>query len=184
MESFTGHMAPINPRINGFDTYVGKQLYRAHCLHKILCPWAANNLPEAKIAENNVTMRTLKGAEKFVKKSMVNVLAKYVFKVNELSLFEKIKIMYKIKKMVNFMADFKNHLLHTYPLMPKDLKAVGIPARDADSVLDAKLRKMRNICEEITLSSWSNGDGEFYIRKIFFSGKNCYTLYYVPVAVE
>ena len=180
MESFTGHMAPINPRINGFDTYVAKQIYWEAKIYSWIAPWSLKHLNEARVLDNGVTMKTLKGAEKFVKKTMVNTLAKYVFQIDKLSLFEKIKMKYKVIKIVNFMADFKNHLIHTYPLMPKKLKTIGIPARNAEAKLDVQLRIIRNICEDITLSRWDNGQSGFYVRKVFFSGKDCYTLGYVP----
>lgn len=60
------NMSPINPRINGFDTYNGKKIYREAKFYSWCMPWVLKHLNEARILDNGVTMKTLKDAEKLV----------------------------------------------------------------------------------------------------------------------
>ena len=65
------------------------------------------------------------------------------------------------------------------PFFYDELSSIGLPVKKAELELDAKLRKIRNICEEITTTRWRNGDEEFFARKIYFSGKNWYIMKHV-----
>ena len=75
----------------------------------------------------------------------------------------------KIKKIVNFFTDFRKHWTHNMPFFSDRLLSIGLPIKKADSVLDEKLRKIDNICEEITTRQWHDGSNSFYVRKIYFS---------------
>jgi hypothetical protein len=163
------NLSPINPRINGFDTYVGKQIYWEAKIYSWIAPWALKQLNEARILDNGVTMRTLKYIERLVYDAATFKLQNYLFKVHNLSFTEKIKTRMKIKKIVNFFTDFRKHWTHNMPFFSDRLLSIGLPIKKADSVLDEKLRKIDNICEEITTRQWHDGSNSFYVRKIYFS---------------
>ena len=180
-QSFAAHLAPINPRINGFDSYIGKKMLRVCGFYSLVAPWAVKHLPEAQIKANNVTMQTLISVENFVTQTAQRNLAKYLFKVDTLSLINRIKARQKISRIVKFLSNFKQHLSHIVPFLPKDLMAIGLPVKLAEASLDARLRIIRNICEEITTNCWSNEKNEFFVRKLYFSGTECYMLQFYPV---
>jgi hypothetical protein len=179
MQSFMGHLAPINPMVNGFDTYIGKQMLRTCNFYSIVAPWAVKHLAEAQIKGNNVTKKTMVNLERFVVKTAKFYLGGHMFKVDKLPLVAKLKTKYKISKIVNFLSDFKRHLSHQIPFFSQELINVGMPVKNAEQPLDDQLRIIRNICEEITQNAWNDGSNEFFIRKIYFSGQDCYYLCYV-----
>ncbi len=174
----TANMSPINPRINGFDTYVGKKIYWEAKFYSWFMPWALKHLNEARILDNGVTMRTLKYAERLVHDSATANLNKYLFKTHRLALLERFKTKLKIKKIVKFFTDFSKHWTHDMPFFNRELMAIGLPVKKATGALDEKLRVIDNICEEITSTKWHNGSHHFYVRKIYFSGKHWLTLNY------
>ena len=70
---------------------------------------------------------------------------------------------------MNFFTDFSKHWTHDMPFFSERLLSVGLPIKKAYTALDEKLRKIDNICEEITTSKWHNGSNSYYVRKIYFS---------------
>jgi hypothetical protein len=171
-----GHLAPANPRINDYDTYIAKKIYRTHKLQKIFCPWAAPSLPEAKVAENRVTYRTLLDLEKLaytlVNKSLCNLfgIKKWTWHL---------KTRFKINKITKFFTDYSKHNSHLTPFYAKSLDEIGLPFKMADDKLDTQLFIINNICKEITTTKWQNYSGSFYIRKIYFSAKGWYVLKHI-----
>lgn len=177
MQSFA-HLAPINPKINGFDTYVGKKVYRTYKLHSIFAPWSVKYLAESKIAENGVTLKTIHAIERMVYNFAINGLSKHLFKIDKLSMIQKIKTHLKIKKIVNFFFKFENHNTHVMPFYVETVLSVGLPVKKADPTVDMLLRKIRYICHEITTTEWRNDDSAYYIRKIYFSPNYWRVLHY------
>lgn len=174
------HLAPINPRINGFDTYLGKKIYNKVHLYSICCPWALKNLPDAKITENNVTMRTMESLEALVYKQATNRLSKHLFKVDKMSFFQKLKTKKKIKAIVDFFVKYERHHTHIMPFFIDELMSIGFPIKKADDDLDKHLRIIRNLCEEITTTEWHNDNEVFFVRKIYFSTEHWYVLKHYP----
>lgn len=170
------NMSPINPRVNGIDTYLGKQYYRTYKRYATFAPWALKHLNEAKIVENNVTMKVLRGLEKNVYRVAYNHLATHLFKVKQKTLINQLKLMLKIKKIVKYFTNFKKHLSHNVPFSIKELLEVGLPIKTADCILDSQLMTINNICTEIVLTTWYNGGNKYDVRKIFFNDKRCYTI--------
>jgi hypothetical protein len=146
--------------------------------YSIVAPWAVKHLPEAKIRENNVTKKILTYLERLVVKTARFYLGKYMFKADRLPLLERLKVKLNIRRIVRFLSDFKKHLTHEMPFLSQELRDLGLPVKTADRLLDDKLRIIRNICEEITQTRWRNNDTEFFVRKIYFCGKDCYYLTY------
>lgn len=176
MQSFS-HLSPINPKLNNIDTYVGKQLYKTYKLYSILAPWSIKHLPENHIADNGVTSKTIEHVERVVYNAAINWLSIYLFKIDQLPLFNKIKAKIKINKIVNFFFRFENHHTHVMPFFPQEILAVGLPIKQADKPLDDILRKIRNICDEITTRNWHNEESSFRVRKIYFSSEKWLVLH-------
>ena len=173
-------LGPINPRVNGFDTYIGKKIYNRVRLYSIFCPWALKHLPDAQIIQNKVTKKTLESLEEEVYMEMTSRLSKYLFKVHKLPFIQKLKTKEKIKSIVNFLVNFERHHTHVMPFLSDELISIGLPIKKADSLLDEQLRKIRNICKAITTTKWDQGGKSYYVRKIYFSSTAWYTLHYYP----
>ncbi len=161
-----GHLAPVNPRINGFDTYIAKKVYKTHMWHKILCPWAANSLPEAKVAENNVTMKVLLDLEKLtyrqVNKGLCNLLGIKKWSFN-------LRARIKVNQLTNFFTDYSKHNSHMTPFYAKALMRIGLPFTIANEELDKQMFILSNICSELTTTKWNDDISDFYVRKIYYS---------------
>ena len=179
MQSFAGHLSPINPIVNGFDTYIGKQMLRTCKFYSIVVPWAVKHLPEVQIKGNGVTKKTMTYLERLIVKTVRFYLGRHMFKTDKLPLVERLKTKYKIRKIVNFLSDFKRHLIHQMPFRSQELIDVGLPVKNAERPLEDHLRIIRNICEEITQTKYYNGNTGFFVRKIYFSGQGCYYLSYL-----
>ena len=107
------------------------------------------SLPEAKVAENGVTRKTIQSIEETVYGTAAKNLSQYLFKVHKLPIIQKIKTI------------------------------INLPIKQADPTLDAILRKIRYICNEITTTKWRKNGDAFYVHKIYFSSTHWLTLNYV-----